>query len=153
MFINLSILLIHVIIISRWHRLGISVKGNSVTAIIDCKKQQNREIKREAKDTIIHDGIILLAQQIDDNTFFEVCFFLFQPFQEFIPYDISILHITYNWNLSQGDLQQLTIVDNPQAAYELCTDYVPDCNEPLPALAAGKDVRSQLRYYVCMILR
>ena len=76
MFINLSILLNHVIVISRWHRLGISVKGNSVTAIIDCKKQQNREIKREAKDTIIHDGIILLAQQIDDNTFFEVCFFL-----------------------------------------------------------------------------
>ena len=69
----LGILLIHVIVFYRWHRLGISVKGNSVTAIIDCKKQQNREIKREAKDTIIHDGIILLAQQIDDNTFFEVC--------------------------------------------------------------------------------
>ena len=68
--------MIHIIVISRWHRLGISVKGNSVTAIIDCKKQQNREIKREAKDRIIHDGIILLAQQIDDNTFFEVCFFL-----------------------------------------------------------------------------
>ena len=66
--------MIHIIVISRWHRLGISVKGNSVTAIIDCKKQQNREIKREAKDTIIHDGIILLAQQIDDNTFFEVGF-------------------------------------------------------------------------------
>ena len=67
--------MIHVIVFYRWHRLGISVKGNSVTAIIDCKKQQNREIKREAKDTIIHDGIILLAQQIDDNTFFEVCLF------------------------------------------------------------------------------
>ena len=80
LFINLSILLIPIILISRWHRLGISVKGNSVTAIIDCKKQQNREIKREAKDTIIHDGIILLAQQIDDNTFFEVCFLWFLPF-------------------------------------------------------------------------
>ena len=56
----------------RWHRLGISVKGNTITAIIDCKKQQNRAIKRESGDTIIHDGIILLAQQIDDNTFFEV---------------------------------------------------------------------------------
>ena len=76
----LGILFIRVIIISRWHRLGISVKGNSVTAIIDCKKQQNREIKREAKDTIIHDGIILLAQQIDDNTFFEVCCFLLIPY-------------------------------------------------------------------------
>ena len=77
---SIDILWIHMIIIFRWHRLGISVKGNSVTAIIDCKKQQNREIKREAKDRIIHDGIILLAQQIDDNTFFEVCFFLFLTF-------------------------------------------------------------------------
>ena len=48
------------------------MKGNTITAIIDCKQQQNRAIKREAGDTIIHDGIILLAQQIDDNTFFEV---------------------------------------------------------------------------------
>ena len=56
----------------RWHRLGISVKGNTITAIVDCKKQQNRAIERQAGDTIIHDGIILLAQQIDDNTFFEV---------------------------------------------------------------------------------
>ena len=65
---------------SRWHRLGISVKGNTITAIIDCKKQQNRAIKREAGDTIIHDGIILLAQQIDDNTFFEVSKYQFQCF-------------------------------------------------------------------------
>ena len=63
---------ISIIIYFRWHRLGISVKGNTITAIIDCKQQQNRAIKREAGDTIIHDGIILLAQQIDDNTFFEV---------------------------------------------------------------------------------
>ena len=96
----LDILLIHVFMISRWHRLGISVKGNSVTAIIDCKKQQNREIKREAKDTIIHDGIILLAQQIDDNTFFEVFFSYFYYSTNFIPYDVSILQITCNWNLS-----------------------------------------------------
>ena len=69
-------LLVIFIFFFRWHRLGISVKGNSITAIIDCKKQQNRAIKREAGDTIINDGIILLAQQIDDNTFFEVpsCF-------------------------------------------------------------------------------
>ena len=40
----------------------------------------------------------------------------------------------------QGDLQQLTIVDDPQAAYELCTEYVPDCNEPLPSLASSAEV-------------
>ena len=50
------------------------MKGNTITAIVDCKKQQNRAMKREARDTIINDGIVLLGQQIDDNTFFEVCF-------------------------------------------------------------------------------
>ena len=46
---------------AQWHRLGISVKGNSITAIVDCKKQQNREIAREPGDTIANDGIILLV--------------------------------------------------------------------------------------------
>ena len=68
----------------RWHRLGISVKGNTITAIIDCKKQQNRAIKRESGDTIIRDGIILLAQQIDDNTFFEVVKIFCFKFQIYI---------------------------------------------------------------------
>ena len=36
----------------EWHRLGISVKGNSITAIVDCKKQQNREIARYDFSTI-----------------------------------------------------------------------------------------------------
>ena len=30
----------------------------------------------------------------------------------------------------QGDIQQLLIVDNPEAAYNLCQDYLPDCSEP-----------------------
>lgn len=86
----------------EWHRLGISVKGNSITAIVDCKKQQNREIAREPGDTIASDGVILMAQEIEDNTFFK------------------------------GQIQQLQFVPNPQAAYELCKQYIPDCTEPLP---------------------
>ena len=86
----------------EWHRLGISVKGNSITAIIDCKKQQNREIDRPPGDTIASDGIVLMAQEIEDNTFFE------------------------------GQIQQLLFVPSPQAAYELCKQYVPDCTEPIP---------------------
>ena len=50
------------------------MKGNTITAIVDCKKQQNRALKLEARDTITNDVIVLLGQQIDDNTFFEVCF-------------------------------------------------------------------------------
>lgn len=87
---------------AKWHRLGISVKGNSITAIVDCKQQQNREIAREPGDTIANDGIVLMAQEIDDNTYF------------------------------QGQIQQLQFVPNPEAAYELCQQYVPDCTEPLP---------------------
>lgn len=56
----------------KWHRLGISVKGNSITTLVDCKQQTNRPIQRDSKDTISTSGIILLAQQIDDNTFFNV---------------------------------------------------------------------------------
>jgi hypothetical protein len=69
---------------------------------MDCKKQQNREIARESGDTIANDGIILVGQQIEDNTFFE------------------------------GTIQQLLFVPNPEAAYELCQHFVPDCTEPLP---------------------
>ena len=92
----------YLLLICRWHRLGISVKGNSITAIIDCKKQQNREIDRAPGDTIANDGIVLMGQEIEDNTFFE------------------------------GQIQQLLFVPTPEAAYELCKQYVPDCNEPIP---------------------
>lgn len=40
--------------------------------IVDCKRQQTRAINRGRGDAISNSGIILLAQQIDDNTFFEV---------------------------------------------------------------------------------
>ena len=45
----------------------------------------------------------------------------------------------------QGDLQQLTIVPNPEAAYELCTDYVPDCDKPLPGSQQKDDSLASYR--------
>ena len=53
------------------------MKGNSITAIVDCKKQQNREIARVPEDTIATDGIVLLGQEIEDNTFFPGNFLAF----------------------------------------------------------------------------
>ena len=55
-----------------------------------------------------------------------------------MPIEIFISYAKLNIEF-QGDLQQLTIVDNPQAAYELCTDYVPDCNQPLPSLTSSSE--------------
>ena len=46
------------------------MKGNSITAIVDCNKQSNRAIARSPDDTIATDGIVLLGQAIEDNTFF-----------------------------------------------------------------------------------
>lgn len=34
--------------------------------------------------------------------------------------------------VTQGDIQQLLIVDDPRAAETYCQDYIPDCDAPLP---------------------
>lgn len=34
--------------------------------------------------------------------------------------------------VTQGDIQQLLIVDDPRAAETYCRDYIPDCDAPLP---------------------
>ncbi len=90
------------------------MKGDSVTAIVDCKRQQTRPLPRASPSalSVSTSGIILLAQQIDDDTFF------------------------------QGDLQQLRIAAGPEAAYQLCEQHVPDCDRPLP-LSPGQRRRQQ----------
>lgn len=85
------------------------MKGDSVTAIADCKRQQSRPVTRSGPVT--NSGIVLLAQQIDDDTFF------------------------------QGSLQQLALSPSPQSAYELCTSFVPECSRPLPPPPAPPGVR------------
>ena len=87
---------------TSWHRLGVSVKGNSATVIVDCVRQQTRPLSRRAADAISTSGVVLLAQQIDDDTFF------------------------------RGDLQHLSLAHGPEAAYELCSQHLPDCDRPLP---------------------
>lgn len=43
-----------------------------------------------------------------------------------------------NWNpffffvSFQGEIQQLLIASNPQAAFDFCEHYSPDCDSPLP---------------------
>jgi collagen type V/XI/XXIV/XXVII alpha len=57
--------------VCRWHRLGISVKGNSATALLDCGQQDTKEIARN-KAQLSTDGIFLYGQEIDDEAFFDV---------------------------------------------------------------------------------
>ena len=53
--------------------MGISIKGNSATAILDCNEQDTQEIKRN-QVTLKTDGIILFGQEIDDQEYFDVRF-------------------------------------------------------------------------------
>ena len=62
-------------ILFRWHRLGISIKGNSATAILNCKQQDTKEIKRNKAD-LKTDGIILFGQEIDDDDYFDVSYWV-----------------------------------------------------------------------------
>ena len=119
-------------LLSRWHRLGISFKGNSVTVMSDCSRQQTRPIDRQAGDAVDTSGIILLAQQIDDNTFFEASPTANDTFPDFRNFRKYV-------NIFQGDLQQLTLVSGPAAAYELCNSFVPGCDQPLPRQLQQQD--------------
>lgn len=56
---------------SRWHRLGFSVKGDSVTLVLDCKKHINYALNRGAA-RVSTSGIILIGQQLLDEGFFTV---------------------------------------------------------------------------------
>ena len=55
----------------KWHRLGISIKGNSATAFLDCNDQDTQEIKRNNVQ-LKTDGVILFGQEIDDKDYFDV---------------------------------------------------------------------------------
>lgn len=45
-------------------------------------------------------------------------------------------HVDLFFASLQGDIQQLLIASNPQAAYDFCEHYSPDCDSPLPKTQA-----------------
>jgi collagen type V/XI/XXIV/XXVII alpha len=51
----------------EWHRLGISVKGDAVTIILDCDRQITRELRRSRKNTISVTGFVIIGQQLLDS--------------------------------------------------------------------------------------
>lgn len=50
-----------------WHRLGISVKGDSITLIFDCTKQITKKLQRTANPRIAIDGLIFMGVQLDEE--------------------------------------------------------------------------------------
>ncbi|CAG2061642.1 unnamed protein product, partial [Timema podura] len=81
----------------EWHRLAFSVKGDAVTLILDCKKQITKALPREPGSNLNTAGIILIGQQLLDEGFYT------------------------------GDVETLLIAPTPDAAYEQCAIFNPDC--------------------------
>lgn len=48
----------------KWHRLGVSIKGDAVTLIVDCSKRITKELRRNLEETISVSGIVLIGQQL-----------------------------------------------------------------------------------------
>lgn len=100
----------------KWHRIGISIKGDSITLILDCTKQITKKLLRTPNPRIAIDGLIFMGVQLDE----EEDYFM-----------VKILAISqkafYN-DFLQGDVQTLMIADRPDSAYEVCTKFAPNCS-------------------------
>lgn len=79
--------------------MAFSVKGDSVTILVDCIKQMTSRLARTVTSRVATDGLILTGVQLVEGESFFV-----------------------------GDLQQLLIADTPDEAYNLCTKYSPECS-------------------------
>uniref|UniRef100_A0A7N6FKW3 Fibrillar collagen NC1 domain-containing protein n=1 Tax=Anabas testudineus TaxID=64144 RepID=A0A7N6FKW3_ANATE len=90
----------------KWHRIAFSVSKKNVTLLLDCKKKMTRPLPRGNNAEIDTNGITVFGARLLDEEVF------------------------------QGDIQQLLIASNPQAAYDFCEHYSPDCDSPLPKTQA-----------------
>jgi collagen type V/XI/XXIV/XXVII alpha len=57
---------------TRWHRVAVAVKGQSVTLIIDCKKRVTRPLSRSARPVLDTRGVVIFGARILDEEVFEV---------------------------------------------------------------------------------
>lgn len=66
----------------RWHRLAFSVKGDSVTLILDCHEKVTRELQREATSLLSIAGIITIGSELASESYYNVrCYDVVNPFK------------------------------------------------------------------------
>jgi hypothetical protein len=111
---NYTFILMGNCLYSRWHRLGLAIKGNSATLFVDCEERETLHLNRTAFSRPSNTGIVLVGQRLLDDAFFT------------------------------GSVQQLIVVPSPDAAYEVCSKYMPPCDKPLPSLGDEEFVSSKL---------
>lgn len=82
----------------RWHRLGISVKGDSMTLLVDCNRQITKSFHRTHDSRISTDGLILTGVPIQEEDGYYV-----------------------------GDIQTFLIANTPDEGFLICSKYSPNC--------------------------
>ncbi|XP_010163540.1 collagen alpha-1(XI) chain-like, partial [Antrostomus carolinensis] len=85
----------------RWHRVALAVEGTNVTLLVDCHLVATLPLERGPHPRVSTDGVTILGGRLMDEEMFE------------------------------GDIQQLLIVADPEAARSYCHLYMPDCDQPL----------------------
>uniref|UniRef100_A0A8C2FHA4 Collagen, type XI, alpha 2 n=1 Tax=Cyprinus carpio TaxID=7962 RepID=A0A8C2FHA4_CYPCA len=86
----------------KWHRIAFSVQKKNITLILDCKNRITKTLPRSNNPVLDTKGITVFGARLLDEEVF------------------------------QGEIQQLLIASNPQAAFDFCEHYSPDCDSPLP---------------------
>lgn len=84
----------------RWHRIGLSIKGDSITLVLDCAQQITRKFERGEDSRVSTLGLILSGRQLKEDEEFFI-----------------------------GDMQLLMIANTPDEAYDICSKYAPDCRQ------------------------
>ena len=56
----------------RWHRLGISVLGDTVTLIYDCSENMTLPLNRSKSPELDIDGVVFIARQLLEDDIFLV---------------------------------------------------------------------------------
>ncbi|MEQ2184430.1 hypothetical protein GOODEAATRI_007873, partial [Goodea atripinnis] len=86
----------------KWHRIAYSVLDKTVTLYLDCQRVQTLDLLRGDNPVVSTEGVIVFGTRLLDEEVFE------------------------------GNIQQLMIADDPQAAANYCVNFIPDCDLALP---------------------
>lgn len=116
--------------------MALSVSRRSVTLLVDCRQQETRPLPRSARPILDTHGITVFGTRILDEEVFQVgglegergvCVCVCGGVTPSHP--PPPCHCVP----PQGDIQQLLIAADPQAAFDYCEHYGPSC----AATAAG----------------
>lgn len=89
--------------------MGIAIKSDTATLILDCVEKDTLTLNRSTDSSPSNTGVFLLGQRLLDDAIFT------------------------------GSIQQMLILPGPEHAYEVCATFLPNCNRPLPVLRDEED--------------